>query len=96
MIFRIKRKEFTPDAVGTYFTTSREGTVYKVVYTEDKYIRFAYDDKICKKIVISGVKFSINEFYTHIQKGSLIQVNWNDARVPDSLLEYEVKLEKNV
>jgi len=43
MSFKIKRKKFTPEVVGMYFTAHGE-TAYKVVYVEDGDIRFAYFD----------------------------------------------------
>ena len=97
MKFMIKKKEFISEVIGIYFTNRIGTPIYKIVNVEDnKYIRFAYLERNRKIIVISGVRFTIVDFYKDLRSGSLIQLNWNDARVPDSLLEYEVKLEKNV
>lgn len=95
MNFKIKRKEFTPEVVGMYFTAQGD-TAYKVVYIEDGDIRFAYFDHHYKGVVISGVKFKIPEFYKSLSKGSLIQIDPSDHMIPLALLSYEAKPVINV
>lgn len=89
MIFKIKRKEFTPDVIGVYFTAGGD-TVYKTVFVKDGYIRFAYLESFQGTIVVSHVKFSFDEFNRNLRNGSLIQINPTDHRIPLPLLSYEV------
>jgi hypothetical protein len=96
MIFKIKRKEFISEVVGIYFTTHGGDTAYKVISVQDGYVRFAYLENSMKVIVISAVKFTISEFYHNLQKRSLVQINYTDTRIPNSLYNYEAKSSTNV
>lgn len=89
-MFKIKMKKFIPEVVGVYFTAGGD-TVYKIVYVEDGNIRFAHLENNLSAIVISNVKFKMDEFYRNLKKGSLIQVDSIDHRIPLSLLSYEMK-----